>query len=133
MHIHQSEALPVLDEKRYLMGVGAFRGFAIFPGEEVVRHRYDGWFDLADGSGPFHGYALWVFGDGSTLRARYDDAVTTIAKDDAEVSATFHDFSGTGRFDNVQGDGNFAGRRFEAIDKARATYLKGTLFLKTGN
>ena len=141
MHISKSEALPVLDNKKHLMGVGAFRGIAIFPGDQpgdrpgdqIVRHEYDGWFDLLEGSGPFHGYVRWRFSDGSTLSARYDGAVKVVAADDAEVSATIRDFTVTGRFEGVKDQGSFAGRRFEPVTKGGTTYLKGSLTLQTGN
>lgn len=133
MHVQKSDALPVLDDKKHLMGIGAFRGIAIFPGDQLARHQYDGWFDLQEGSGPFHGYARWVFPDGATLSARYDGAAKAIAKGDAEVSATFADFSGTGRFENVKGEGSFTGRRFEPVNKGGTTYLKGALSLQTAD
>jgi hypothetical protein len=133
MHVAKSESLPVLDNKKHLMGVGAFRGIAILPDGQLAQHQYDGWFDLAEGSGPFHGYARWLFSDGSTLSARYSGAVKANTKDDAEVSATFSEFSGTGRFQDATGQGSFAGRRFEAINKGGTTYLKGALTLQTGN
>lgn len=130
MHINKSRAAPVLDDKTHVIGIGAFRGIAIFPGEEPVQHRYDGWFDLQEGSGQFHGYALWTFADGSTLRASYMGQVELIAGDDAEVAAQFQNFTGTGSFQQVQGQGSFAGRRFEAIKQGGTTYLKGELSLQ---
>ena len=133
MHVAKSKALPVLGNKEHLMGVGAFSGIAIFPDDQIVQHQYDGWFDLVEGSGPFHGYIHWRFSDGSTLSARYDGAVKVITADDAEVSATMGDFTGTGRFEAVQGHGSFTGRRFEPVTKGGTTYLKGSLALQTGN
>jgi hypothetical protein len=133
MHVHKSRITPVLDNKKHVIGVGTFRGLALFPDEEPALHRYDGWFDLNEGSGPFHGYALWTFADGATLSARYDGKVEMVEGDDAEVSATFHDFSGTGRFENVQGEGSFSGRRYESIQNGGATHLNGTLALRTSD
>ncbi len=133
MHAHKSRAAPVLDNKMHQIGIGQFRGIAIFQDEQIALHRYDGWFDLIEGSGPFRGYAQWTFDDGSTLSARYDGKVGMVAGDDAEVSATFHDFTGTGRFEQVQGTGGFTGRRYEAIKKGGATHLNGTLILQTGD
>lgn len=132
MHVDKSRAAPVLDNKKHVIGIGVFRGIALFPDQEPALHRYDGWFDLNEGSGPFHGYALWTFADGATLSARYDGRVEMVEGDDAEVSATFHDFTGTGRFENVQGEGSFRGRRYEPIKNGGATHLNGSLTLRTG-
>lgn len=132
MHVDKSRAAPVLDNKKHVIGIGAFRGIALFPDQEPAMHRYDGWFDLNEGSGPFHGYARWTFADGATLSARYNGKVEMLADDDAEVSATFREFTGTGRFENVQGEGGFSGRRYESIKNGGATHLNGTLTLQTG-
>lgn len=132
MHAQKSRAAPVLDNKKHQIGIAQFRGIAIFQDEQTALHRYDGWFDLTEGSGPFEGYAQWTFADGSTLSARYDGKVGMVASDDSEVSATFHDFTGTGRFEQVQGTGGFTGRRYEALKYGGTTYLKGSLTLQTG-
>jgi hypothetical protein len=132
MHEEKSRAAPVLDDKKHVIGIAAFRGIAIFPEDELVSHRYDGWFDLNDGSGMFHGYALWTFADGSTLRAIYEGEASGEADGSAEVSMQFRDFSGTGRYESVSGDGSASGRRLEPINKGGNTYLKGTLKLSTG-
>ena len=129
MHIRASEAAPVLDNPDHLVGIGAFRGLAILADGEIVRHRYDGWFDLTQGSGKFHGYALWRFADGSELRAAYDGEARRSDKEAVEVAARFREFSGTGRFAGVSGEGGFAGRRYDPIDQGGATYLKGSLSL----
>ena len=132
MHVDDANGIAVFEDDEHLIGTGAFSGIAIFGEDDIARHQYVGFFDLTDGSGAFHGYALWTFDDGSTLRARYDGSVRQVAPDDAEVSAAFHDFSGTGRFAKATGTGRFEGRRFEAVTEGGATYLKGTLSLSTG-
>ena len=129
MHIRDVHALPVLDDDSHQVGIGAFRGVAIFADDEVASHRYDGWFDLVDGSGGFHGYALWAFPDGSTLRAAYTGRAESIEPEGVNFAANFERFSGTGFFSNVSGEGGFTGRRLDAIDAGGSTYLKGQLRL----
>lgn len=129
MHIHATHAATVLDDENHVVGIGEFRGIAIFDDGEITVHRYDGWFDLTDGSGKFHGYALWRFEDGSEIRASYDGAARKFGDNFIGVEAKFQDFSGSGRFAGVSGVGEFAGQRLEPIDKGGSTYLRGDLTL----
>jgi hypothetical protein len=133
MQAGKSDAAPVLDDKKHLIGIAAFRGIAIFAGEQLALHRYDGWFDLGEGGGSFGGHAAWNFDDGSTLRAQYEGRAEAEAGDRAAVSARLFGFSGTGRFEQVSGEGSFAGQRFEKISKGGVTYLKGSLVLKVAD
>lgn len=129
MHIQKSHALPVLDDGAHVLGIAAFRGLAIFSEDDIAVHRYEGWFDLIAGSGRFHGYASWTFEDGSELRADYSGMASNPGSGGLEVEASFENFSGTGRFEIVSGEGGFTGRRLDPIDKGGNTYLNGMLKL----
>ncbi len=130
MQVRSSNSFQVLDNKSHVIGIAKFRGLAIFPDEKVVVHRYEGWFDLIQGSGKFHGHALWAFDDGSKLEAAYDGNAKTTENGSVDVSATFHDFTGTGRFENVSGSGSFSGRRLDDFQNGGSTYVKGRLALE---
>ena len=130
MQVRQSHALPVLDRSEHVVGVGAFEGTANFADGQIATHRYDGWFDLTDGSGKFHGYALWRFQDGPEIRAAYDGDARNLGAEGVEVGARFRDVSGTGRFAGASGGGTFQGRRFEPLDQGGRTSLTGTLRLR---
>lgn len=129
MHVRTSHNLPILEEKDHIVGIAAFRGLAIFPNDEVAVHRYEGWFDLTKGSGPFHGYAMWTFDDGSQITASYSGSARTVGEEGVAVAAKFEKISGTGRYRGVQGSGAFAGRRLDAVEKGGSTYLQGKLTL----
>ncbi len=129
MHVRTSHNLPVLENKDHIVGIAAFRGLAIFPNDDVAVHQYEGWFDLTKGSGPFHGYALWTFQDGSQITARYAGSARKVGEEGVAVAAKFDEISGTGRYRGVKGSGAFAGRRLDAIDKGGSTYLQGKLTL----
>lgn len=133
MHVNASHGAPVLDQPNHIVGIAAFRGIAIFSEDEIAVHRYDGWFDLENGSGKFHGYALWRFEDGSEIKAAYEGDARRASTGDFEVEAKLHDFSGTGRFAGASGEGEFAGRRLEPVDKGGSTYLKGAFTLDLSN
>lgn len=130
MHVRTTHSAPVLDSKDHVIGVAAFRGLAIFDDGAVAVHRYDGWFDLQAGVGPFHGYALWQFEDGSTLRARYDGAARPTGGGSVAVEARLHDITGTGRFAGTAGTGTFTGRRLDSIEDGGSTHLTGVLTLE---
>lgn len=125
--IRDVAARPVLDNEAHVVGTGAFRGIATFTDGAVAVHRYDGWFDLVDGVGPFHGYALWVFEDGSELRAEYEGGVTGTTANGVTFHADFTSVSGSGRFEGATGNGSFDGRRFEPLEVGGVAKLSGVL------
>lgn len=131
MHVRSTHALPILDDPSHVVGIAEFRGLAIFEGGDVTIHRYDGWFDLKNGSGSFHGYALWRFEDGSEIRAPYSGTARPDGAEGVRVEAVFESISGTGRFEGATGSGGFQGRRLDAIDKGGSTYLSGRLTITT--
>lgn len=129
MYVAESHSAPILDNDAHVIGVGKFRGLAILPDDEIAVHRYEGWFDLTDGSGRFQGYMLFRFDDGSQIRARYEGTVREASPDDFGVEATVHDISGTGLYAEISGSGSFRGRRMEAITSGGSTYVTGELSL----
>lgn len=127
MHVRSTHELPVLDNASHIVGIAAFRGLAIFDGGNISVHRYEGWFDVDNGSGLFHGYASWSFEDGSGISAPYSGTIRPDAAGGVQVEAQFGDIGGTGRFEGATGTGSFRGRRLDAIDKGGSTYLRGKL------
>jgi hypothetical protein len=131
MHVREVHAVQIFDDPQHVVGVGVFRGLAKFPDGEIAVHRYEGWFDLTRGSGTYHGYASWRFPDGSELRARYRGTVDKVSEDRFDIRATLDDLTGTMRFDGATGTGTFEGRRIEALEVGGATYLNGSLDIRT--
>ncbi|MEO1274221.1 MAG: hypothetical protein AAFV96_02160 [Pseudomonadota bacterium] len=129
--ITRAEVHPVLDSETHVVGTGAFRGLALVEGGGVARHRYEGWFDLTAGSGPFHGYALWVFDDGSEIRATYEGRAEGVdgGAQGARFTAAFVEVTGTGRFEGARGTGGFEGRRYDPVEAGGATHLEGHIDL----
>jgi hypothetical protein len=131
MQVRQSHSLNVLGDTKHIVGIATFRGLAIFADGEIAVHRYEGWFDLTEGSGKFHGYALWQFTDGSEIRSSYNGQARTSESRVFHVEAEFDDFTGTGRFANTRITGNFSGRRYEAIADGGSTHLRGSLSVES--
>ncbi|MGI9520873.1 MAG: hypothetical protein ACR2PG_04410 [Hyphomicrobiaceae bacterium] len=130
MHITEAHTIEVFDDSKHVVGVGKFRGLAVFANGEVAKHRYEGWFDLTNGEGKFHGYALWQFEDGSELRADYDGAAVGARPSGISFKASFKTFVGTGRYTGAKVSGSYEGRRVEPVDKGGLTYLTGRLVIK---
>lgn len=128
MHVVSAQTLQVLDDPRHQVGIPSFSGLALLADGKVVPHRYAGWFDVTDGKGDFRGTALWRFADGD-LTAHYEGRIETMA-DDFDFSARVHNFTGTGRYAGVSGEGSFKGERYETVATGGATYLEGTLNLQ---
>ena len=84
-------------------------------------HSYEDWFDFTDGVGKF-GYALWEFED--KIRASYDGTAKAATAKGTKISAEFHSFTGSGRFQGVSIEG---GSRVVASRWARRDgYLKAS-------
>lgn len=129
MHVRESHSIAVLDDSAHSVGVAEFRGLAIFPDHGVAVHRYEGWFDLTEGAGRFHGYALWQFEDGAELRASYAGVAEAASHGGITFRAEVAGITGKGRFEAASGNGRFGGRRIDALEEGGGTYLTGTLSL----
>ncbi|MCF3934535.1 hypothetical protein L1787_14085 [Acuticoccus sp. M5D2P5] len=129
MQVREVETIDVMGDTDHQIGVAAFRGLALFDDGEVALHRYEGGFDLTDGSGHFYGYALWRFDDGSEITARYEGEARAEDPNDFEVEARIADIRGTGRFEGAVGSGTFAGKRIDPIADGGSTFLRGELTL----
>ena len=129
--VHTTEVHQIAVEGRpdHAIGIAAFRGLAIFDDGRIANHWYAGHFEFEKQSGPIAGQALWVFEDGSTLRASY--AGKAIAADGGGISFTGQHsaIAGTGAYDRASGSGTFEGRRVDHLEDGGDTYYSGTLDL----
>lgn len=129
--VHTAEVHQIAVEGRpdHAIGIAAFRGLAIFDDGRIANHWYAGHFEFEKQSGPIAGQALWVFEDGSTLRASY--AGKAIAADGGGISFTGQHsaIAGTGAYDRASGSGTFEGRRVDHLEDGGDTYYSGTLDL----
>jgi hypothetical protein len=129
--VHATEAHQIAIEGRpdHAIGIAAFRGLAIFEDGRIANHWYAGHFEFERQSGPIAGQALWVFEDGSTLRASY--AGKAVAADDGGISFTgqHSGIAGTGAYEGAAGSGTFEGRRVDQLQDGGDTYYRGKLDL----
>ena len=131
VHAVEEHELPVPGAENHVLGVAAFQGLAFFAGGEVASHRYTGTLDFTDGSGSITGYAIWVFEDGATLRARYQGEATA-AGEGITFKGSYSEVTGEGRFAGATGTGSFEGRRLDPFADGGDTGLDGRLELADG-
>ena len=69
--------------------------------------------DLIKGNGPFNGYVKYVDRNGNAYFSKYKGMLTTTkskeGKPIASIKGTYSYIKGTGKFENIQGGGNFKG------------------------
>jgi hypothetical protein len=128
-HTTAVHSLPIPGRDGHEIGVAAFRGLAIFPGDQIASHWYSGNFDFVKGSGRIAGYALWQFEDGSRIEATYSGEAKAAADGGITFTAQYKDIVGTGRYAGMRGEGTFAGRRVDFLKQGGDTYFRGKLTL----
>jgi hypothetical protein len=129
VHATEVHAIPVEGRPDQSIGVAAFRGLAIFEDGRIADHWYAGHFEFEDQNGPFAGQALWVFEDGSTLRARYAGEATAAQGGGITFKGEHSAVTGTGTYEGAAGSGTFEGRRVDHLKDGGDTYWHGTLAL----
>lgn len=125
--VHQVE---VPGQQGHVVGIASFRGLAIFDDGRIAQHVYAGGFDFVDGAGTFHGYARWVFDDGSELRSRYVGEAAALPDGGISFDGSHSDVTGTGIYAGAQGEGSFEGRRVDYLQQGGETYQRGRLELE---
>jgi hypothetical protein len=129
--VHATEVHQIAVEGRpdHAIGIAAFRGLAIFEDGRIANHWYAGHFEFDKQSGPIAGQALWVFEDGSTLRASYAGKATAANGGGISFSGRHSAVAGTGAYEGASGGGSFEGRRVDHLQDGGDTYYRGTLEL----
>jgi hypothetical protein len=129
VHATEVHDIPVEGLSGRAIGIAAFRGLAIFEDGRIANHWYAGHFDFHEQSGPFAGEALWVFEDGSRLRASYAGEALAAEGGGITFTGRHSALTGTGAYDGATGHGTFEGRRVDHLRNGGDTYYTGTLDL----
>ena len=129
VHATEVHDIPVEGLSGRGSGFAAFRGLAIFEDGRIANHWYAGHFDFQEQSGPIAGHALWVFEDGSTLRASYAGEALAAQGGGITFSGRHSEVTGTGAYAGATGSGTFEGRRVDHLEDGGDTYYRGTLEL----
>ena len=124
MHLTQVDMVEVGDVPGHVLAIGQQMGLTFLEDGEVG--TYSGWFtaDYTNGSGKHEGYAITTFEDGSTQVTRSEG--TTAASEDGKTSefkGTFTIIGGSGRFEGIQGKGNYTGKRVAPLSAGADGYF----------
>jgi len=86
--------------------------------------------DFTNGSGPYQGYSLFTFEDGSTQVVKFQ-GTSKMTKDGKKslFEGTYSYVRGSGRFEGIQGDGSYTGKNFIAAGAGAYWDLTGTYTL----
>lgn len=109
-YIVKTEVVPVSDVPGHICGLYERRGVVIFENGEEAAYWNCGTFDLIKYSGPYQGYCILTYKDGSTVIIR-NKGMLTIPKGGklpvSEGTGTY--IKGTGRFEGIKGTLTFKG------------------------
>lgn len=109
-------------------GIGSYTasGLTFHDGGEVSTYTSYGVYDWNQGGDWHRGYIVRSFADGSTTTAQYEG--TTASAAGATTWKGIYSFvAGTGRFENIEGQGTYSGVRYP--NKMGITDWEGTITL----
>lgn len=129
VHVTEVETVAAPGRPGTVVGIASFRGIAVFDDGRIAHHAYAGGFDFVDGAGDFHGYAQWVFADGSRLDSRYVGTAEPLDGGGITFTGTHAEVTGSGEFAGYTGKGSFKGRRIDLLVDDGETYQRGQLTL----
>ena len=108
-HTLSITAIPASKTEGHIIGVGKFRGVAVFEDGRLADKVFTVSFEYTKGVGPFHGYSTYVFEDGSTIGARFD-GTSEASKNGRVIRGEYSALTGTGRYEGVKGSGSFVSK-----------------------
>ena len=114
-HFSKIERIEVGDVPGHMIGVAEHRGLMSHDTGEVATHIGRLTFDYTNGNGPFQGYNLITFEDGSTKIFKAQGKTTAQASGVSTFEATYTYIKGTGQFEGIQGTGSFTGKRIAPL------------------
>lgn len=124
LYFTSSSGFPVpADEGRYV-GNWEMRGIATFEDGTVAKMQSTGTMSLVRGTGPYSGYVLYTFDDGSTKFGKIQGAIVKSMPDGGNVQeGTLSYEGGTGRFSGLKGGGTFHARQYGAAKDGGETLI----------
>jgi hypothetical protein len=94
---------------------------------EIGMRKAITYFDSVKGKGPFTGYYVYTFSDGSTMSTKAIGTSTPVdGGKRAAFDGTFEVTGGTGRFEGMKGKGTFKGERVGPRETGGDGYVDAT-------
>jgi len=114
-HMTKVEVIPVGDVPGHIIAIADARGLVFIEGGEVLAFSNKIWFDVTNGSGPHWAYFINTFPDGSTRVGNAQGTTTALPSKESTFEGTFTLIKGTGRWEEIQGEGTYTGRRLAPL------------------
>ena len=114
-HFFKVEPIEVGDVPGHVIGVADGRGLIFLDTGEVGTELLKIMFDYTNGSGPFQGYRVDTFQDGSSRICKGQGTTTALPSEVSTFNATFTYIKGAGRFKGIKGTGSLTGKRMSPL------------------
>ena len=115
-HYVKVEVIKVGDVDGHIIGIAEAKGLEFDESSgQVANYSNKPMFDYINGSGPFWGYSIVTFEDGSTLTTKYEGITTPLPGGVSAWKGTVSSMKGTGRFEGIQGTASFTGKRMAPL------------------
>ncbi len=115
-HYVKVEVIKVGDVDGHITGIAEAKGLEFDESSgQVANYSNKPMFDYINGSGPFQGYSISTFEDGSTLITKYEGTTTALPGGVSTWKGTVSSMKGTGRFEGIQGTASFTGKRMAPL------------------
>ena len=114
-HFFKVERIEVGDVPGHVIGVADGRGLIFLDTGEVGTELLKIMFDYTNGSGPFQGYRVDTFQDGSSRICKGQGTTTALPSGVSTFNGTYTYIKGTGRFDGIKGTGSYTGKRMAPL------------------
>jgi hypothetical protein len=111
------EVLPVGDVEGHIVGTFSRKGLSFYENGEVAIYTNWGTLDFIKGNGPFQGYSLVTFQDGSTYTIRWQGTVEANL-----YKLTGEYIKGTKRFEGIKGTFSGTGKGLTPYSKEKGTF-----------
>ena len=108
-HTTKVEMAPVPDVAKHVVGLFEKKGVAIYENGETAAYDTRGTFDSVKGQGPWEGYCLTSFEDGSTCVTKYQ-GTSTMVKGKKLLKGKGKYIKGTGQFEGIKGKFSLTGK-----------------------
>lgn len=117
-YITKMEIVSIPDVPGHVCGTYERRGVVMFENGEEAAYWNCGTLDLINRSGPFQGYCILTYKDGSTIVIKNNGTLTIPKGEKSPVSeGTGQYIKGTGRFEGIKGKMTFKGHYITPYSK----------------
>ncbi len=115
-YLARIEVLPVGDVEGHIVGTFSRQGLSFYDNGEVAVYKNWGTIDFIKGNGPFQGYSLVTFQDGSTYTIKWQG---TTEGSLYKLAGEF--IKGTKRFEGIKGTFSGTGKALTPYSKEKGT------------